>query len=927
MTENPEEAWLIALANDVCDGRRIDWDTVVPATATEASRNIVAELRRLATVVDAHRTSGGDAPSEAAPAEGSAPATWGHLVLLETVGQGAFGTVYRAWDAKLDREVALKVLLQLPAGSPLDEARHLARVRHPNVVAVYGAERLGNQVGIWMEFIEGETLATVVRERGSMSAREVAGIGIELCRALSALHRTGLLHGDLKAHNVMRETGGRIVLMDFSGVRVAAETQGGKELSGTPLYLAPEVFDGRGASFTSDIYSLGILLFYLLSGHFPVEGDDVATIRRRHASGERVRLRDIRPELQDPVVQIVERATAVDPAARFHTVGEFEHALAGIFAPQGVATPAQAGGRGNGAGGRRAPWWIWATAGALSLVGSVAAWRSLPASPALPLPLVHTSLGAPFNTGSWPRLSPDGRHVVFGTTLDQRKVLWLRALDSDSLQGRAVREIEATETPFWSADSRLLGFFAGDKLKTFDITNNRVETLTDAPAPHGGDWNADDVLIFAAAGGISKVSADGSGRASVTSVDEASGDYQHAWPEFLPDGRRFVYIIRSRVQERTGLYLSSIDAPGRKRIMDASSRAAYSRTGHLLFVRNGTLVAQPFDLEREEVHGEAISLAEPVKYHRASDGAFDVSSTGVLIYRKNEGLPATRLVLFDRQGRALRELTDSGSLRHPRFSPDGARIAAERAETDVPNPDLWVFGPAAHKASRFTDEPSPDIRPAWSPDGRRIAFSSKRGTTYDIYVKALDVLAPEQVLWRSGVDKLVEDWSPDGRTLSVTVLRSGLWSYPVDPGLTPTLIQPGFNAETWQSEFSPDGRWLAYMSAHSGRAEVYVEPVPSTGQRWQVSTNGGGEPHWRRDTGELFYLTRDHSIAAIRTPRTGAWSQTAPSRLFKVSISEPFAASDYSVNPSGEFAVNVLEKDQSIPPVEVVANWTALLSR
>jgi eukaryotic-like serine/threonine-protein kinase len=322
-----------------------------------------------------------------------------------------------------------------------------------------------------------------------------------------------------------------------------------------------------------------------------------------------------------------------------------------------------------------------------------------------------------------------------------------------------------------------------------------------------------------------------------------------------------------------------------------------------------------------------VALASPVKYHNASDGAFDVSSSGILIYRMNEGLPSTRLMLFDRRGRELRALTTAGFLRHPRFSPDGNRIAAEQAETEAPNPDLWVFGPAADRASRFTSHSAPDIRPAWSPDGRRIAFSSKRGTSYDIYVKTLDVLGEEQVLWHSEFDKLVEDWSPDGRVLSVSVLRSGLWRYPLDPGQKPTLIRAGFDAETWQSEFSPDGRWLAYVSAESGRPEVYVEPVPATGDRWQVSTNGGAEPHWSRDTRELFYLTLDHWIAAITAPPNGTWSLTAPNRLFKAAIPETLGGSDYTVSASGEFAVNTLQVDQAIPPVEVVVNWPRLLGR
>lgn len=923
MTETPDDAWLIALANDVCDGRRIEWESIAPPTATPASRKVIAELRRLASVVDAHRVLGEDeAPPPPRP-EQDAPGVWGHLVLLETVGQGAFGTVYRAWDARLDREVALKVLLQAPLRSPLDEARHLARIRHPNVVAVYGAEELGPQVGIWMEFIEGETLATVVRERGPMSAREVAGIGSDLCSALSALHRSGLLHGDIKAHNVMREIGGRIVLMDFSGVRVA-DTDGASALSGTPHYMAPELFQGRAASFTADIYSLGILLFYLLSGHFPVDGADVAEIRQRHASAERVRLRDIRPDLPEPVVQIVERATAADPGARFHTAGELEHALAGIFAAQGVPLVERERADGH-AGASRQRWRIWALAGAVALAGGAELWRFLRPGPAAPAPLVHMAIGSPYNTGPWPRLSPDGGAVVFGTTFEGRKVLWLRP--TNALQGRAIKDLETTETPFWSADSRSLGFFSGGKLKIVDTANDHIETLTDAPGPHGGDWNADGVLLFAAAEGISRISADGSGLMPVTTVDESAGDYQHGWPEFLPDGKRFLYIIRSRVVERTGVYLGSIGTPMRRRIMPAYSRVAYSTTGHLLFVRNGVLTAQSFNVDKVELSGEPVALAASVKSHTASDAAFDVSPMGILMYRTNEGLPSTKLTLVDRRGRELRAVTSVGFFRHPRFSPDGNRIAAEQAETDIPNPDIWVYGPAPDRASRFTSQPAPDIRPAWSPDGARIAFSSKRGTTYDIYIKLLDVLDEERVLWHSESDKLVEDWSPDGRALSVTVLRSGLWRYPVDPTEKPTLIRAGIEAETWQSEFSPDGRWLAYMSADSGITQVYVEPVPATGARWQVSTNGGAEPHWRRDSRELFYLTLDHWIAAIAAPVKGTWSLTAPTRLFKVFIPETLGGSDFAVSPTGDIAVNMMQANQPIPPVEVVVNWTSLLRR
>ena len=273
-------------------------------------------------------------------------------------------------------------------------------------------------------------------------------------------------------------------------------------------YIAPELFEGRGASFSADIYSLGVLLFYLLSGHFPVDGEDVVEIRRRHASGERVRLRDVRPELPDAVVEIVERATEANLAERFRTAGDLEHALVGIFAGHGALSgdSPRVRTRASRAG------WVLAIAAAIALAGSVAAWRYVPHDRAAPGPLVRLWVGPPYNTGPWPRVAPDGSSVVFGTTIDGRKVLWLHPLGSG--QGHALKAAETTETAFWSADSRRLGFFSDGKLKTIDVATEHVETIADAPSPHGGSWNAAGVLLYGVKEGIARVAADGSGQAS-----------------------------------------------------------------------------------------------------------------------------------------------------------------------------------------------------------------------------------------------------------------------------------------------------------------------------------------------------------------------------------------------------------------------------
>lgn len=462
MSDQPDDAWLIALGSDVSDGKTVDWELADRRATDAQARALVGNLKRLQSVVQGHRTAGDEQPDEAAE---PAPPTghWHHLVLFESVGAGAFGTVYRAWDTRLDREVALKLV---PAGatttrSPLSEARNLARIRHPNIVTVYGAEQDSEQVGIWMEFIQGETLAEMIRRRGPMSAREAVGVGVDLCRALSALQAASLLHRDIKAHNVMREVGGRVVLMDFSGAWTTEAGETPANLSGTPVYMAPELFEGRPASCASDIYSLGVLLFYLLSGSLPVVGGSLDEIKAAHVRRERTRLRDLRPELPDAVVQVVERAAAHDVHERYETAGELEHALAGTLGSH--AAPQSSPGDFGAASERKTGWVTWTSAAVAGLaLTALAMGGSLRPTAVDPL-LVRFAVDLPENTASWPRVSPDGRLVVFGTAVEGRGVLWVRPVGA--VEGRPVPHTSAKESPFWSPDSRFLAFFEDGKLK------------------------------------------------------------------------------------------------------------------------------------------------------------------------------------------------------------------------------------------------------------------------------------------------------------------------------------------------------------------------------------------------------------------------------------------------------------------------------
>jgi Tol biopolymer transport system component len=929
LTDTPDDAWLIALAAAVSDGAAVDWEEAARKASDPKTQLLVQEMRRLATVVTAHQSGDLDTSDiPASPKPSSAVRHWRHIVLFEAIGQGAFGTVYRGWDPTLDRDVAVKLFPKgsVAAASPLDEARNLARIRHSNVVVVYGADRDGDEPGIWMEYVEGQTLAQMIRDGGPMSAREVAGVGIDLCRALAALHGAGLLHRDIKAQNVMREIGGRILLMDFSGAQAVKREGRVAVTSGTPLYMAPELFDSDAATFASDVYSLGVLLFFLLSASLPVEGSTVAELKRAHAEGHRRRLRDLRPDVPDSIVQVIERAIASDVSRRYQTAGEFEHALAAASGSHAVlveAVPAAANGRTTTSKARA---WLWLAAALLAgAVGGGAAVNQLRG--AAPAPIVtRFTIGPPFTSGSWPRVSPDGRLVVFGAIVEGRNRLWIRALDD--VNGRALMNTTASETPFWSPDSSSLCFFDDGKLKRIPVGsgNARPEVLSDAPQPHGGDWSGQSIL-FGRAGGIHRLAlAENAVVSRVTTVDQSLGDYHHGWPEFLPDGRRFLFVIRSTRADRTGVYVGSLDGGTPRLVMPAFSRVRYV-DGHLMFVRQGTLLAQRFDAATATLEGQPAPVADRIKFHAGGDAAFDVSRTGVLVYGQSAGEPTTRLMVFDGRGRELQPLTPAGSYRHPRFSPDGRRIVAEKVDGTDGNVDLWLYDITRASVGRLTSSAAPDVKPAWSPDGARVVFSSKRGTVYDIYSKAVDTNEAEQQLFAAPGDKHVEHWSADGRYLSGTVLRSGLWIFPLDPAAKPWMVRNDARPDTWQSEFSPDGRWLAYTSTESGSPEVYVEPLPATGSRWQVSTHGGAEPHWRRGGKELLYLGADSVLMATALP-PGGWRKSSPMRLFPINVSDLMGCGDYTVSPDGErIVVNTFISDPVIPPIDVVVNWAALLKR
>jgi len=886
-----------------------------------------------------------------------------HYRVTAKIGAGGMGEVYRATDTKLGREVALKVLPQAFAQDEQRmqrfqrEAQVLASLNHPNIATIYGLEHAEKIQALAMELVEGPTLAERIRQ-GAIPIEEALPVAKQIAEALEYAHEKGIIHRDLKPANIKVTADGQVKILDFglakamaddatSGLDIGnsptlslAATKAGLIL-GTAAYMPPEQAKGKHVDRRADIWSFGCVLYEMLSGQRAYPGEHVSETLAAVIRGE--------PDWNalpltpaHSIAKLLRRCLEKDTKRRLQAIGEARLAIEDYLANPAAADAFASGAAQAGAHPARASrvaWTIAAIATGAALLLAVAYFRTpaeqprvvrafIPAPPEVFFDFANSPFAGP------PALSPDGRFVVFAAHVkDEPQMLWLRAIDSVTAQ--ALPGTDGASFPFWSPDNRTVGFFAGESMKKIEVSGGSAITLCTALTGRGGTWNRDGVIVFGpdANSPLHRVAAAGGTSHPVTQLNQQRGEHTHRWPHFLPDGKHFLYLARvgqgGAGLEGTGIWVASLEGGPPKLLIQAASKAEYA-AGHILYARENTLMAQPFNPNTLELTGDAFPIADRIQHDVSfSRGTFSVSENGVLLYQTGEFSPGTSLVWFDRRGKRIGTLGDPSVYVDVRISPDGRRVAAAVTDPRIGPPDVWIFEVARGLRTRFTFHSNQETHPVWSPDGERLAYRGTNKGIPDIYVKSLAGAGQESPLLESMLAKYPSSWSSDGRFLAYesrgTQTATDIWTLPLGEKVEPKLYLATQFREG-QPHFSPDGRWMAYVSDESGRNEVYVAPFPGPGRKWQISTSGGVEPRWRRDGREIFYIaTSNNDVTAVEVNSRGDTFEVGAAKTLFQPL--PLRRGNvYDVTGDGQrFLVNLLLQEQTSEPMTLVINWPAAL--
>jgi serine/threonine protein kinase/Tol biopolymer transport system component len=862
----------------------------------------------------------------------------GVYAITTQIGAGGMGEVYRATDGNLKRSVAIKVLPTSVAGDAdrlarfQREAEILASLNHPNIAAIYGVEHRGDVHALVLELVEGQTLAEKLASQRPKGIRfdEALAIARQIADALDAAHERGIVHRDLKPANIALSPEGVVKVLDFGLAIPGAGAESGEltnsptmmaptvegMLLGTAPYMSPEQARGKAVDKRTDIWAFGCVLYEMLTGRRAFDGetssDAIAAILEREPDYSR-----LNASTPPHIVRLLERMLDKDLKTRLRDIGDARAELSSDYRPATSNSRASSAKR----TGERLMWsaLVAAAAGAAAL--AVMSLRTAP-------PLASAVMfDAPFPPGLAPTfaqlaISPDGHTLAVAPTFEGRAPIWLRPIDSSA--GRILPGTEGATFPFWSPDGKSIGFFAERKLKRIEIDGEAVTILTDVQVPRGGMWQPDGTIVFApnAVGPLFRVPSSGGTAVAATKLEPGQND--HRAPFLLPDSRHFLYYSRGTAQVR-GVYVARLDGSESRRLADADAAAVYA-SGHLLFVRQNELLAQPFDADRLSLSGAAVRVAAPVAVSPAiSLASLAASPAGAIAYAASS-VQSGQFVWVNRAGAKIEALgqPEQTPIAMASLSPDGRRIAFSRAVGG--NWDIWLMDMHG-TMSRFTSDPALDMFPIWSADGRQIFFQSPRvqGPAPNLYVRSVGDGTPEELLLKSDWPKSPSAVSADGRVLLYTVNNSGvsseIWSLPLTGDRTPRVFVKSSSFHARDGEFSPDGRWVAYQSDESGRNEIYLQPFPGPGEHIQLSPGGGTQVRWGQRSAEVFYIAADQRLNAVpvRIAANGALSLGSPKPLFQVSAIRSLGL-QYVVSADGQrFLLNTQTADP--PSITMILNW------
>jgi eukaryotic-like serine/threonine-protein kinase len=860
------------------------------------------------------------------------------------LGAGGMGEVYRARDTRLERRVAIKILPASISADPVAkhrferEAKTISGLNHPNICVLHD---VGSQDGVdylVMECVEGETLAKRL-EKGPLSLEQTLKYGAQIADALDKAHRNGVVHRDLKPGNIMLTSSGA-KLLDFGLARPTATpatlitltamtpmqspvTQEGT-IVGTFQYMSPEQIEGKEVDGRSDIFSLGAVLYEMLTGKRAFEGKSQLSVASAILEKEPEPISAVKPMTPPALDHAVKKCLTKLPDERWQSASDLASELKWIG-----ETGSQAGIAGRISAGHRRlerASWLLAALFFVSILAGGAAWWGASRHGGQAM-----HFASPFQAvANFVALSKSGETVAIVAYAEQKNKYMIWTYKVGERNATVVEGTDDASNPFWSPDGKWIGFFSQGKLKKVDAQGTSVMVLADAPNGRGGAWNNDGVILFTpdVFTGVYRVSSTGGAATEITKLDTARAESSHRWPTFLPDGRHYLYLAAnfSGQFDKNAIFLGSLDSTEKKMVLSASSNVVYAEPGYLLYLRDtdNALVAQRFDRRSFAVSGDPQVVQTGVKYLTQIDLAlFDVAGGWTLVAQTGAGAVTSQLEWFDRNGKSVGVVGKPGSYANPSLAPDGQRVAFDQTNSNGRMFGIWIYDLKADAVFRLSLDPSLNQVPVWSPDGKWVVWTSNRTRFNRLYRKNADGSgAEEQFVDLGAKQEVCWDWSRDGKYMLVRK-DTEMWGMPVADKQARLYLQ--VKGAVRNGQFSPDGKWVAYASNESGIWEVYVSPFPEANSKWQVSRGGGEEPRWRSDGKELFYLSADKKLMTAEVETGSSFKAMDPVVLFQTRSRQRISSQDmfsYSVTRDGNrFLINTIVNEPNAAPFSITLNW------